>query len=66
MQGAGDITALLAGWRNADPATMDRLFPAIRAELYRLARRHLARERRTTPCNLPPWSRKRFSALFRV
>jgi RNA polymerase sigma factor (TIGR02999 family) len=46
MQGADDITALLAGWRNADPATMDRLFPTIKAELYRLARRHLARERR--------------------
>ena len=46
MEGAGDITGLLAGWRNGDPATMDRLFPAIRAELYRLARRHLAREHR--------------------
>ena len=45
MQDAGDITGLLAGWRNAEPATVDRVFPAIRAELYRLARRHLARER---------------------
>jgi RNA polymerase sigma factor (TIGR02999 family) len=46
MQEAGDITGFLAGWRNADPATLARVFPAIRAELYRLARRHLARERK--------------------
>ena len=46
MQEAGDITGFLTGWRNADPATMDRLYPGIRAELYRLARRHLAREGR--------------------
>jgi RNA polymerase sigma factor (TIGR02999 family) len=46
MQQAGEITGLLAGWRNGDPAIMDRLLPAIRTELHRLARRHLARERR--------------------
>src|SRR6516165_22532 len=46
MQQAGEITGLLAGWRNGDPATMDRLLPLIRTELHRLARRHLGHERR--------------------
>lgn len=43
---AGDITALLAGWREGDRAALDRLLPLIRAELQRLARRHLGRERK--------------------
>ena len=46
MRQAGEITRLLAGWREGDPATMDRVLPLIRTELHRLARRHLARERR--------------------
>ena len=46
MQKAGEITGLLAGWRNGDRASVDRLLPLIRAELHRLARRHLAQERR--------------------
>lgn len=46
MQQAGEITGLLAGWRDGDPASMDRLLPLIRAELHRLARRHLGHERR--------------------
>jgi RNA polymerase sigma factor (TIGR02999 family) len=41
---AGDITRLLAGWRAGDRSALDRLWPLIRAELDRLARRHLARE----------------------
>ena len=42
---AGEITRLLAGWRAGDNSALDRLLPLIRAELARLARRHLARER---------------------
>ena len=46
MQQAGEISELLAGWREGDPATIDRVLPLIRTELHRLARRHLAHERR--------------------
>jgi RNA polymerase sigma factor (TIGR02999 family) len=46
MRQAGEITRLLAGWREGDPATMDRVLPLIRTELHRLARRHLGHERR--------------------
>ena len=42
---AGEITRLLAGWRAGDNSALDRLLPLIRAELVRLARRHLAHER---------------------
>jgi RNA polymerase sigma factor (TIGR02999 family) len=42
---AGDITRLLAGWRGGDRSALDRLLPLVRAELDRLARRHLGRER---------------------
>ena len=42
---AGEITQLLAGWRAGDHSALDRLLPLIRAELVRLARRHLALER---------------------
>jgi RNA polymerase sigma factor (TIGR02999 family) len=41
---AGEITRLLAGWREGDRAALDNLFPLIRTELYRLARLHLGRE----------------------
>lgn len=46
MRQAGEITRLLAGWREGDAVAMDRVLPLIRTELHRLARRHLARERR--------------------
>jgi RNA polymerase sigma-70 factor (ECF subfamily) len=42
---AGDITRLLAGWRAGDRSALDRLLPLVRAELNRLARHHLGRER---------------------
>jgi len=42
---AGDITRLLAGWRAGDRSALNRLLPLVRAELDRLARRHLGRER---------------------
>ena len=43
---AGEITRLLAGWRDGDGAALDDLLPLIHTELNRLARRHLARERK--------------------
>ena len=43
---ATNITRLLAGWRDGDRAALDRLVPLIQRELHRIARRHLARERR--------------------
>lgn len=44
MQQAGEITVLLADWREGDRAALDKLLPLIRSELHRLARRHLGRE----------------------
>ena len=43
---AREITEMLACWRDGDHAAADRLLPLIRAELLRLARRHLGRERK--------------------
>lgn len=43
---AGEITEMLVGWRDGDDTALDRLLPLIRAELHRLARRHLVRERK--------------------
>ncbi len=43
---AGDITGMLAGWREGDRAALDRLVPLIRGELRRIAQRHLGRERK--------------------
>jgi RNA polymerase sigma factor (TIGR02999 family) len=43
---AREITEMLAGLRDGDRAAVDRLLPLIRAELLRLARRHLGRERK--------------------
>src|ERR1700751_1080713 len=43
---AGEITKLLTSWREGDRAALDDLLPLIRAELQRLARRHLGRERK--------------------
>jgi len=42
----GEITEMLAGWRDGDRTALDRLLPVIRTELHRLARRHLGRERK--------------------
>jgi RNA polymerase sigma-70 factor (ECF subfamily) len=46
---AGEITRLLTDWREGDRSALDRLVPLVRAELDRLARRHLARERQPVP-----------------
>jgi RNA polymerase sigma factor (TIGR02999 family) len=40
----GEITQLLASWRDGDRTALDQLVPLIRTELYRIARRHLRRE----------------------
>ena len=63
---AGDITRLLAGWRAGDRSALDRLLPLVRAELDRLARRHLSRERLPHQCSLPRWCRKRFCGFCPV
>src|SRR5262245_9564508 len=42
----GDITLLLASWRDGDRSALERLLPLIHDELNRLARRHLAREQK--------------------
>ena len=40
-----DVTTLLRGWSAGDHSTEEKLWPLVFAELKRLARRHLARER---------------------
>ena len=40
-----DVTTLLRGWSAGDRSTEEKLWPLVFAELKRLARRHLARER---------------------
>jgi RNA polymerase sigma factor (TIGR02999 family) len=42
----GEITRMLAGWRDGDREALDRLLPLVQTELHRLARRHLGRERK--------------------
>jgi RNA polymerase sigma factor (TIGR02999 family) len=39
------ITHLLRAWRDGDPAALERLAPLVEAELHRLARRYMRRER---------------------
>jgi RNA polymerase sigma factor (TIGR02999 family) len=45
MEQAGEITRLLADWKQGDRAAIDRLVPLVRRELSRLARRQLGRMR---------------------
>jgi RNA polymerase sigma-70 factor (ECF subfamily) len=47
MQQTGEITRLLADWRQGDRAAIDRLVPLVRRELNRLARNQLGRMRNT-------------------
>lgn len=44
MAPTSEITQLLASWRAGDQSALDRLFPLIRRDLYRIAQRHLRRE----------------------
>jgi RNA polymerase sigma factor (TIGR02999 family) len=39
------ITHLLVAWKNGDESSLDRLVPLVHAELHRLARRYMGRER---------------------
>jgi RNA polymerase sigma-70 factor (ECF subfamily) len=39
------VTILLQAWRSGDHAALDRLMPVVYAELYKLAHRHMLRER---------------------
>ena len=50
----GETNGLLAGWREGDRASLDELWPLLRGELRRIARRHLARERKD--CTIHPSS----------
>jgi RNA polymerase sigma-70 factor, ECF subfamily len=43
------VTELLVAWNGGDEAALERLVPVVYAELHRLARRHLARERKDAP-----------------
>ena len=44
--GSHDVTALLIDWRAGDEEAVARLMPLVHGELRRIARRHMARERR--------------------
>src|SRR5215472_64151 len=46
MQHAGEITGMLARWREGDRSALDLLLPLVHTELHRLARRHLGHERK--------------------
>ena len=46
MPSAPNVTELLLAWQAGDHAALDELLPAIQPELRRIARRHLAGERR--------------------
>jgi RNA polymerase sigma factor (TIGR02999 family) len=43
----GDVTALLLAWGAGDQAALDRLLPVLHAELKRIARRYMQRERQS-------------------
>src|SRR5580765_4670125 len=46
MPSAPNVTQLLLAWQAGDQAALDKLLPAIQPELRRIARRHMAGERR--------------------
>ena len=43
--GAHELTELLVAWGNGDDAALARIAPLVHAELYRLAKRYMSRER---------------------
>lgn len=45
-QTPGDVTVLLRAWSDGDESALDRLLPLVEAELRRLARGYMGRERR--------------------
>lgn len=40
-----DLTRMLQAWKDGDASVLERLTPVVYAELHRIARRNLARER---------------------
>src|SRR3954471_1158220 len=46
MAGASDVTELLRAWSDGNEAVLEQLVPLVEAELRRLARMYMARERR--------------------
>ena len=46
MSGSAPVTELLRAWGHGDEAALDALIPLVEAELRRLARHYMARERR--------------------
>lgn len=47
MDSTGEVTALLHAWRSGDDSALERLTPLVYDDLRRIARRHLAGERRS-------------------
>ena len=45
-EASGDVTGLLRAWSEGDETALERLVPLIEDELHRLARAHMARERK--------------------
>lgn len=48
-QSSSDVTRLLIAWKKGEPAALDQLLPLVQAELHRLARHYMARERAGHP-----------------
>jgi RNA polymerase sigma factor (TIGR02999 family) len=46
MSSAGQVTELLRAWNHGDQQALDQLIPLVEAELRRVARAYMARERR--------------------
>ena len=42
---AHELTQLLAAWSDGEDEALDKLAPLVHAELYRLAKRYMSRER---------------------
>src|SRR5262249_40532658 len=65
MQGEpDDITGLLASWQRGDQSALDRLLPLIQGTLQRIARRHLARERKNHTVQPSSLVQEAFMRLF--
>ena len=58
---SGSVTELLRAWGDGDDGALEQLTPLVEAELRRLARAYMARERRDHTSRRQPWSMKRFS-----
>jgi RNA polymerase sigma-70 factor (ECF subfamily) len=63
---ADDITELLLRWRDGDRGALDMLISRIHTELERLARQHLARERKDHPMQPSSLIQEAFLRLLRA